>query len=109
MDENIQGAVTRGLARRVVDVVTAQADGYDETPDPLVLDRATGLGRVLFSQDEDLLAEAHRRQAAGIPFAGVVYTHQDRLTVGELVGQLQLVAEAGEPEDFADRVTFLPI
>jgi predicted nuclease of predicted toxin-antitoxin system len=109
LDENVHGDVARGLARRGVDVLTAQADGRDATPDPEVLDRATELGRVLFSQDEDLLAEAHRRQDAGIPFAGVVYTHQDRLSVGELIRQLQVAAEAGEPGDFQDRVTYLPL
>jgi hypothetical protein len=40
--------------------------------DPRLLDRAGELGRVLFSQDEDLLIEAARRQREGIHFAGVI-------------------------------------
>ena len=41
-----------------VDVLTAQRDGTTALHDPALLDRATAFGRVLFSQDEDLLAEA---------------------------------------------------
>lgn len=38
MDENVRGAITRGLRRRGVDVVTAWEDGRAATPDPDVLD-----------------------------------------------------------------------
>ena len=65
--------------------MTVQADGAAELDDPDLLDRATSLGRVLFSQDEDLLAEATRRQRGGIPFAGVVYAHQLFVTIGRCI------------------------
>ena len=48
-DENVRGQVIRGLKARGVDVLTAQEDGRHRTRDPEVLDRATALGRVLFS------------------------------------------------------------
>ncbi|MEY2428132.1 MAG: hypothetical protein QOJ40_1017 [Verrucomicrobiota bacterium] len=73
---HVRRAVSVALRQRGVDVLTAQADDATKFLDPALLDRATGLGRVLFSQDEDLLAEATRRQRSGIPFAGVVYAHQ---------------------------------
>ena len=62
MDVHVPAAITRGLLLRGVDVLTAQIEGTTELEDPDWLDRATELGRVLFSQDEDLLAEATRRQ-----------------------------------------------
>jgi predicted nuclease of predicted toxin-antitoxin system len=55
MDENVHGVITRGIRKRGVDVLTVQEDGYGGRDDPDVVDRATSLGRVLFSQDEDLL------------------------------------------------------
>jgi len=76
MDEHVHRAITTGLRLRGVDVLTAQDDGRRHVPDALLLDRATELERVLFSQDEDLLIEANHRHRAGIPFAGVVYAHQ---------------------------------
>ena len=75
--------------------------------DPL-LDRATSLGRVLFSQDEDLLAIAHRRLRAGLPFAGVVYAHQLAISIGQAVRDLELLAKALDAVDLQNRVEFIP-
>jgi predicted nuclease of predicted toxin-antitoxin system len=71
MDVHVPRPVTRALRRRGVDVITAQEDGTARWTDSELLDRASGLNRVLFSQDEDLLGEAARRQRQGIYFSGV--------------------------------------
>jgi hypothetical protein len=109
MDAHVPGPITRGLRRRGVDVLTAQEDGSDELPDPDLLDRATALGRVLFSQDEHLLAEAARRQAAGEHFRGVVYVHQQKLTLRQCIENLELIASASEPHEWFRRVQYLPL
>lgn len=109
MDVHVPAAITRGLLLRGVDVLTAQLDGTTELADPELLDRATTLGRVLFSQDEDLLAEANRRQRGGQPFAGLIYGHQLRVTIGKCVADLEILAQAGNLEDFANRVEYLPL
>lgn len=109
MDVHVRRAVTEALQEREVDVLTSQADSTTELEDPDLLDRATELGRVLFSQDADLLAEATRRQRSGIPFAGVVYAHQLYVTVGQCVRDLEVIAKAGEPAEFENRVQFLPL
>jgi hypothetical protein len=109
MDVHVRRAVTVALLERGVDVLTAQADATTETPDPVLLDRASELGRILFSQDEDLLSEAARRQRAAIPFAGVVYAHQLYVTIGQCIHDLELIANVGQPEDMANRVQFLPL
>ena len=62
MDVHVRRAVTAGLRLRGVDVLTAQEDDTGELPDPELLNRATELGRALFTQDDDLLREAKRRQ-----------------------------------------------
>ena len=108
MDENAHGGITSALRDRGLDILTVQDEGRQRTPDPQVLDRATELGRVLFTQDDDLLAEASRRQRAGEAFAGVVFAHQ-RLSVGQCVECLELIAHAMEPAEFASRVMFLPL
>jgi predicted nuclease of predicted toxin-antitoxin system len=109
MDEHAPRAITLGLRLRGIDVLTAQEDDRRNTPDDILLDRATELGRVLFSQDEDLLAEAKRRQAEGIPFSGVVYAHQLRATIGVCVRDLELIARVATPQDLANRVEYLPL
>ena len=88
---------------------TAQEDGQTGTPDDRLLDRATELGRALFSQDDDLLAEAKRRQTEGIPFSGVIYGHQLGVTIGGCVRDLELIAQIANPADLASRVEFLPL
>jgi predicted nuclease of predicted toxin-antitoxin system len=76
MNTHVHRAITIGLRLRGVDVLTVQEDGLTATPDSLILDRALELNRVMFSQDQDFLIEAHHRQNTGIPFAGVIYTRQ---------------------------------
>ena len=70
MDVHVPAAITHGLRRRGVDVLTAQTDKAQRLPDNLLLDRAAELGRVLFTRDEDLLAEASLRRQQGKSFGG---------------------------------------
>ena len=76
MDHHVPRAITEGLRLRGIDVITAYEDGADDMEDSALLDRATELGRVLFTQDDDLLAEATKRQKEGVTFGGVIYSHQ---------------------------------
>jgi hypothetical protein len=109
MDVHVHRAITLGLRMRDVDVLTAQEDNHRQASDSDLLDRATMLGRVLFSQDQDLLAEANYRQTNGIPFGGVIYAHQRRVSIGNCVHDLALIAGASDYADFINRVEFLPL
>jgi hypothetical protein len=108
MDVHVPRAVTNGLRRRGVQVVTAQEDGTAELEDPALLDRASELNCPLYTQDDDLLAEARRRQEEGARFAGVIYSHQLRSPIGRCVDDLELIAKTFDPADLADRVEFIP-
>jgi predicted nuclease of predicted toxin-antitoxin system len=109
MDENVFGAITKGLRLKQVDVLTVQEDGRSGYPDPTILDRATELKRVLFTQDDDFLSEAHRRQVEGQEFSGVIYAHQLDVSVGDCVRDLEMIAEVNQPDDLANRVQYLPL
>lgn len=109
MDVHVRGPVTSGLRRRGVDVLTAQEDGASRLEGPRLLDRAMEVGRVLFTQDDDLLHEATLRQRAGRHFAGLICAHQKNITVRRTVEDLELIAKACEPEELANRVWFLPL
>jgi hypothetical protein len=109
MDEHVQSAITDGLAASGVDVLTVQEDhrlGYD---DSLLLDRATQLGRVMFSRDTDLLAEARRRQLDGHEFFGLVYAHPLQVPLGQCIRELQLLAVCCEPQELINCVEYLPL
>jgi hypothetical protein len=109
MDVHAPLAITEALRRRGVDVLTSQEDETDQLADPLLLDRAWELGRVLFTQDEDFLHEAAHRQRTEAAFAGIIYAHQMRVTIGQSVYDLELMARVYEPADLANRVEHLPL
>ena len=92
---------------RGVDVLTAFDDGTSTADDTALLDRASALRRVLFSQDDDLLAEATRRQAASIPFHRVIYAHQLHVSIGSCIRDLEIIARAAEPEELQQQVLYL--
>lgn len=109
MNAHIPRAITIGLRLRSIDIFTAQEDTAANLSDSELLDRAQILQRVLFSFDDDLLAIATQRQREGIPFAGVIYAHPLRISIGACIRDLEIIAKAAEPEDLANRVEFLPL
>lgn len=109
MDVHVRRAVTVGLRLRGVDVLTAQEDGFARASDSELLDRAMELGRIVFTQDDDFLREASERQTRDQEFSGVVYGHQLRVTIGQCIADLELIAKLGEPGEFANRVEYLPL
>ncbi len=111
MDVHVPLAITEGLRRRSVDVLRAQEDGTERLEDADLLDRASALHRVLFTQDDDFLAECAKRQANSIPFPGVIYDlcHQMRTTIGQCVQDLEPIAKVYEPGDVAGRIEHLPL
>lgn len=109
MDHHIEQAITSGLRKRGVDVLTAYEDGANRLADPDLLNRAGELGRILFTRDDDLLAEANIRQRTGTYFSGVIYAHLQHVDIGTCVRDLELIAGAGHLKDFVNRVEYLPL
>lgn len=109
MDEHVRRAITAGLRLRGVDVLTVQEDGCAGTPDLILLDQATKLQRVMFSQDQDFLIEANRRQTKGIAFAGVIYASQLSVSIGDCIRDLEIITQAANPEDLANSILYLPL
>lgn len=108
MDVHVSAAITAGVRRRGIEVLTAQEDGSQRFEDVRLLDRATALQRVLFSQDEDLIAIARERQLSSVFFAGLIYGHQLAATIRKYVLDLELLCQALDPEDIANRIEYLP-
>ncbi len=109
LDVHVPYAITIGLRVREVDVITAQEGEAGELEDPALLDRATSLERILFSQDKDLLREAQSRQSSGQYFIGVVYAPQLRTSIGQFIDDLELIAKASDPDEWIGRVEYLPL
>jgi hypothetical protein len=54
MDQHVPRAITLASRQRDLDVLTAYKDGNDRLADDLLLDRATALGRVLFTEADQV-------------------------------------------------------
>ncbi|MCA9410251.1 MAG: DUF5615 family PIN-like protein [Candidatus Omnitrophica bacterium] len=108
-DHHVPRAAAIGLRFRSVDVLTAYEDGSNRWGDREILDRATHLNRVLVTQDDDFLVEAATRIRKGIPFSGVIFAPQTRVSVGKLVSNLELVAGAVSQEEIENNVLYLPL
>ena len=109
MDVHIQLAVTEGLRRRGVDVLTSQDDGTREADDEVLLQRASDLNRILVTQDLDFCSIAADWQTTGRPFAGLVFAHQLGPGIGRIIDDLELLAKCAEREELQDRILHLPL
>jgi predicted nuclease of predicted toxin-antitoxin system len=108
MDVHVPAAITRALRRCGLAVLTAQEDGASRCTDPDLLDRAAKLNRIVFTRDSDFLAEGVRRQRAQLPFA-IVYAHQQHVSIGRCVSDLQIIALASTPEEAVGQIIYLPL
>jgi len=109
MNHHVRSAITQGLRRRGVDVLTAYEDGAAEFDDERLLERAAELDRVVFTHDDDFLGIADRWQQAGRLFPGLVYAHQLSVTIGKAIGDLELIAKTSDSEELRNKVQFLPL
>ena len=102
MDEQVPRAVTEGLRRRGLDVVTAQEAGLLQTDDEKHLGFAMRERRVIVTQDADFL----RLHATGRPHCGIVYAPQ-RTAIGSIVSGLMLICDVMTQEAMVGHVEFI--
>jgi predicted nuclease of predicted toxin-antitoxin system len=69
-DHHVPGAITNGLERRGIDVLTAWDDGRARLPDESLLERATELNRILVTLDKGFHRLAKRWRMSGREFGG---------------------------------------
>jgi len=108
MDHHIHRSITEGLRRRGIDVVTAFEDEREEENDEALLERATALGRILVSQDDDLLKIATQLQRSSREFAGVAYAIQQHIDIGRTIEYLELIAHLKTADEMRNSVEYIP-
>lgn len=102
MDEHVSKAVTEGLRRRGVDVVTVQELGLQGATDIQHLKRASQEGRLIVTQDADFL----RLHAAGESHGGIVYAPQE-MPARDILRSLKLIHDVLTPLEMVQHVEFL--
>ena len=87
-DVHIDKAIHDQLRLRSVDVLRAQDDGATERKDEELLQRATELTRLIFTQDFRFKGLAENWQRDGKTFSGLLFGNQLGVTVGAYVKDL---------------------
>lgn len=108
-DQHVPGPVARGLRSRGIDVLTADEDGNRDLDDEMLLTRATLLGHVLVSNDEDFRRIVARWHVARRPFAEVVPLTRQHVAPGKLVEDLLVVAEVYSSAEMINRIEYIPL
>jgi predicted nuclease of predicted toxin-antitoxin system len=109
MDHNLHEAITRALVARKVNCLTARDDNAAQFDDEALLRRASELGRVVVTHDTDFLRIASAWLREGKVFNGVIFMPLLRLTIGDAVRDLELMAEILEPAEMINQVLRLPL
>lgn len=108
-DVHVPLAVADQLRRRNVDVLTAIEDQASRLDDDALLDRAAQLNRVTVTFDVRFKALALDWQRTGKSFFGLAYAHPLRVSIGQLVNDLELIAKATSAADWENFVEYLPL
>ena len=109
MDVHIPKAITNGLRLRGVDVLMAQEDKTTETPDRILLERATALERIIVTFDVDFLTLAADCHVQRKHFAGIVFARARSISDRQCIDDLELIAKAGNAYDYENNIEFLPL
>ena len=73
-----------------------------------LLERASVLGRVLFTQDIRFRAMAQNWQRQEKKFGGLIFGHQLGGTIGQFVKDWELIALASESDEWMNAVEYIP-
>jgi predicted nuclease of predicted toxin-antitoxin system len=103
LDENGPTALAQGLRGHGVDVTTTPETGLLSASDDEQLAFGVAHNRAIFTHDHDFL----KINATGVPHPGIIYCHQQKYPIGELVRLLVLVWEVYEPDELRNRVEYL--
>jgi predicted nuclease of predicted toxin-antitoxin system len=102
MDVHVHRAVTEGLRRRGIEVLTAQEAAMQVAQDSELLVFALREQWVIFTNDADFL----RLHAKGVSHGGIVYCHQ-QTSISEMIQGLVLIFQAIEPNQMINQLEYI--
>ena len=103
-DENVNAAIVEGLKRRGVEIWSASGTGKLGLSDKEQLKYASEEKAVIFTHDDDFLSMAAESE---IEHHGIIYAHQQHLSIGECIRRLKTLVETMSPDEMHNRILFL--
>lgn len=94
--------MVEGLRRRGVNVSSAKDLGKLGLTDEQQIKVANTRRAVIFTHDVDFIRMATERHHPGI-----IYVHQQKLSVGECINRLKAIAETKSPAEMRNQIVFL--
>jgi hypothetical protein len=110
-DENFNNDIVRGILRRdpTIDIVRVQDVGLAGADDPMVLEAAAQMGRVLLTHDVETITHfAYERVRQGLPMPGVFEVSR-RIQLAQVIEDIMLIAECSVPGEWEGQVRYLPL
>jgi Domain of unknown function (DUF5615) len=107
-DENFNGAILRGLVRRLPELDIVQDVGLIHTDDPDILEWAANEGRILLTHDvATITMYAYERVNQGLPMLGVVEVIATA-PIGKIIDDLELFICCSQPHEYEGQILFIP-
>ncbi|MCS6783239.1 MAG: DUF5615 family PIN-like protein [Gloeomargarita sp. SKYG98] len=109
LDEDVHGAIYRGLRRRGLDVARVIEVNLGGQADDVVLAWAAAAERVVVSQDRatmSLAASRRIQQGQGMP--GLLLIRRNA-SIGAVLQDVELIASAANPTELAARILYIPL
>ena len=91
-------------------MVRVQDVGRRTAEDPDILEWAAQENRILLTHDRRTMPKfAYERVRAGLPMPGAFVIRNRPHQIGQMVEDILLVVLGSSPEEWKDRVTYLPV
>lgn len=103
-DENVNIAIVEGLKRRGVEACSAIEINKLDLSDEEQLRYALEEMATIFTHDDDFLSMVAESE---VEHCGIIYIHQEHLSIGECIRRLKAIAETMSPEEMHNRILFL--
>ncbi len=103
LDEHVHPGIALGLRSHGIDVTTTVEAGLRGAGDRRQVEFARSQHRVIVTHDDDFL----KMHAQGVEHAGILYCHQGKYKVGELLQMLMLVHDCDSAQDLQGVLQYL--
>jgi predicted nuclease of predicted toxin-antitoxin system len=102
VDESVNVAVAEGLKRRGITAFSAKDLDKLGMTDEQQLETATNLKAAIFTHDTDFI-----RMPIHKNHSGKIYVHQQKMSIGECIKKLKIIAETTSPQEIQNKTIFL--
>lgn len=106
-DESVNQKIVGGLKRRGVNVISAKDLKHLGLTDEEQLGISCALKACLFTVDDDFLKISREWSEQGKEHCGIIYSHPLKLSIGECISLLEVVASIFDLDEIKNRVEYL--